>query len=162
MQYTESDAQSPADSEQSIPGHGNSICGFKFTAPVDYINHFNMYHRNVLPISHRHHGQDTTSLKQVPSSAAEKSPGDGSTKKPSLFTEETRFMCFWTDIQGHACGENFDDGEKLQVHVQDAHLTVTSKEDNKYRCKWKGCTRTIGFEQRSKLTRHVQTHTGCK
>jgi hypothetical protein len=72
--------------------------------------------------------------------------------------------CMWEVSQGAVCGCTFQDDTELQTHIQSVHTARLRKSDGFY-CMWKGCARRNtgkdGFAQRSKLDRHMQSHTGC-
>jgi hypothetical protein len=72
--------------------------------------------------------------------------------------------CRW--ITGkHVCGHTFESKAELQTHVQQVHTAPLRKSDG-FICEWLGCQRREkggdSFAQRSKLDRHIQSHTGCK
>ena len=77
----------------------------------------------------------------------------------------SQFVCKWREDSGRACGQHFDDSEGLHQHVV-THSRNLKKAGAGHRCRWAGCTRAEGpkgcFPQRTKLERHLQTHTGCK
>jgi len=74
------------------------------------------------------------------------------------------FTCRWLSLTGKPCGQVFESEEDLQRHAMEHGKEL--KKPEPLRCLWEGCTREIGergiFSQRSKLDRHLQTHTGCK
>ncbi|KAJ2907018.1 metalloregulatory protein (zinc-responsiveness transcriptional activator) [Zalerion maritima] len=159
LQFTATTRQDGSQQKQSA----HSWCGFKFSGPMDYIQHFNQYHRSVLPIAHEHHHSVLSPDLSAVDAQDTKSEVDLE-EPPSHFTltVETRYMCFWMDRHGHECKQNFKDGDELQKHVQEIHLKSLPREEDGYCCKWKGCNRKKPFGQRSKLARHIQTHTGYK
>lgn len=77
----------------------------------------------------------------------------------------SQFVCKWQEDSGKACGKHFDDAESLHQHVV-THSRNLKKVGAGHRCRWAGCTRADGpkgcFPQRTKLERHLQTHTGCE
>ncbi|KAK1988689.1 zinc-responsiveness transcriptional activator [Colletotrichum cereale] len=74
-----------------------------------------------------------------------------------------QFACKWHNEEGGSiCGLVFQDDEGLQNHCREQHLKNLSKTDNGFRCQWEGCSRDGQFTQKSKLERHLQTHTGFK
>jgi hypothetical protein len=83
---------------------------------------------------------------------------------PADHSEATR--CLWV-INGEECGQPFANTGALQNHIQEHH-TATLKKADGFVCQWSGCSRrqnqatSAGFAQRSKLDRHIQSHTGCK
>jgi hypothetical protein len=72
--------------------------------------------------------------------------------------------CIWEASEGVMCGLTFRDESELQTHVQSVH-TACLRKSNGFYCMWRGCARRStgkdGFAQRSKLDRHIQSHTGC-
>ncbi|TLD23125.1 hypothetical protein PspLS_07536, partial [Pyricularia sp. CBS 133598] len=73
--------------------------------------------------------------------------------------------CLWLDDMGIPCGHIFEDAAQLNRHVIEDHLRYLQKEHNEYLCRWMGCKRQCktekkGFPQKSKIERHLQTHTG--
>ena len=67
--------------------------------------------------------------------------------------------CQWTSSKG-ICGQDFADGNELQTHVESQHLNDLKKTHQApNNCKWLGCTTTTPFSERSKLARHLYTHT---
>ncbi|PKS06551.1 hypothetical protein jhhlp_007299 [Lomentospora prolificans] len=76
-----------------------------------------------------------------------------------------QFGCKWQEETGIICGRHFDDAEGLHQHIL-THSRSLKKSGTGHRCRWVGCTRPAGpkgcFPQRTKLERHLQTHTGFK
>lgn len=72
--------------------------------------------------------------------------------------------CRWEVAHDMICGLTFEDNAQLQSHIQQAH-TSSLRKAHGFTCKWKGCPRRErdgeSFAQRSKLDRHIQSHTGC-
>lgn len=74
--------------------------------------------------------------------------------------------CLWV-IGDQECGLTFENAGDLQSHIQECHTSTLKKSDG-FVCQWSGCSRRkekpdkAGFAQRSKLDRHIQSHTGCK
>ena len=87
-------------------------------------------------------------------------PGSNSTDSGNAGTK----TCQWLQLHG-ICGKEFGDGNKLQSHVESAHLSNMkhSGESNARQsariCQWNGCKTKISFAERSKLARHVFIHT---
>ncbi|OHW92961.1 zinc-responsiveness transcriptional activator [Colletotrichum incanum] len=80
----------------------------------------------------------------------------------SSITSE-QFACKWhKEAGGQVCGLVFQDDEGLQNHCREQHLKNLNKTDNGFKCRWEGCSRDGHFTQKSKLERHLQTHTGYK
>lgn len=77
----------------------------------------------------------------------------------------SQFVCKWRGDSGRPCDQHFDDSEGLHQHVV-THSRNLKKAGAGHRCRWAGCTRADGpkgcFPQRTKLERHLQTHTGCE
>ncbi|KLU84195.1 zinc finger protein 664 [Magnaporthiopsis poae ATCC 64411] len=77
------------------------------------------------------------------------------------------FQCLWCDAPGSSCcGQVFDNPKDLNLHVIGYHVKMLERGDGGYVCGWKDCKRSSegkkGFPQKSKIERHVQTHTGEK
>lgn len=75
------------------------------------------------------------------------------------------FQCLWCDAPGASCcGQVFDNPKDLNLHVIGYHVKMLERSDGGYVCGWKDCKRSSegkkGFPQKSKIERHVQTHTG--
>lgn len=72
--------------------------------------------------------------------------------------------CRWEIGHNMICGRTFGDSALLQSHIQQVH-TASLRKAHGFKCLWKGCPRRErggeGFAQRSKLDRHIQSHTGC-
>jgi hypothetical protein len=75
--------------------------------------------------------------------------------------------CQWHDSTSSPCGLSFPTKAALQSHIQSVHTAPLSKSVG-FICRWSGCSRLslpqdrAGFAQRSKLDRHMQSHTGHK
>jgi hypothetical protein len=89
------------------------------------------------------------------------------TQLQSLSTSDsfpTLPTCRWEVGHNIICGHIFEDGAHLQSHIQQAH-TASLRKAYGFTCQWKGCPRRDrggeSFAQRSKLDRHIQSHTGC-
>lgn len=74
------------------------------------------------------------------------------------------FRCYWQDHKtGQACLQNFADSDELDAHCKSAHTKDLPKSAVGFQCLWQGCKReNDSFSTRAKLSRHLQTHTGCK
>lgn len=76
-----------------------------------------------------------------------------------------KLTCKWREESGVLCGQHFDDSESLHQHVV-THSRNLKKAGMGHRCRWAGCSRPDGpkgcFPQRTKLERHLQTHTACE
>lgn len=71
-------------------------------------------------------------------------------------------ICHWKIADGKICGMQFKDANDLHTHTKNDHLKVMTRQHPGFRCQWDNCTRTNVFGQKSKLERHIQTHTGYK
>lgn len=79
--------------------------------------------------------------------------------------------CGWvTGPRGETCGHVCLSCEELQDHARKEHVEKLTKTEAGFVCGWEKCPRLsnrrrrggIGFAQRSKLERHLQSHTDCK
>ncbi|KAL0781540.1 hypothetical protein CaCOL14_002875 [Colletotrichum acutatum] len=94
-----------------------------------------------------------------------------SSPQPSPATAQTQpspdkpgaevFTCQWV-IAGQICGMSYSNDDALQMHCKERHIVNLGKTDAGYKCCWEGCAREGHFTQKSKLERHLQTHTGFK
>lgn len=75
--------------------------------------------------------------------------------------------CQWHLADTSECGSVFSSAEELHKHVLASHTSDTQRDSSgSYSCHWAGCPRGHGqggdgFPQKSKLDRHLQTHTQC-
>lgn len=78
-------------------------------------------------------------------------------------------ICQWVGAnEGEVCGQHFANPKLLWDHVVEFHVDMLQKTQYGYICEWKGCDRRhrsddtakIGFHQKSKIKRHMETHTG--
>jgi hypothetical protein len=76
--------------------------------------------------------------------------------------EETDFTCKWLCEDGVLCSKTFGGNKELQDHCKNEHVKHLKKGENGFCCTWYGCIRPGPFSQKSKLERHMQTHTGYK
>lgn len=84
--------------------------------------------------------------------------------------KETKLhVCQWTgENEEEICGQTFTSPKLLWDHVVEFHVDTLQKTQHGYICEWKGCDRRhrvddtskIGFHQKSKIKRHMETHTG--
>lgn len=82
--------------------------------------------------------------------------------------DPTVHMCQWICGNEEACGQQFTNAKLLWDHVVECHVDALEKTQHGYICGWKGCDRhhrigdasKIGFQQKSKIKRHMETHTG--
>ncbi|KAL7935278.1 hypothetical protein V8C35DRAFT_299030 [Trichoderma chlorosporum] len=72
------------------------------------------------------------------------------------------YTCQWRNPDGKVCHMQFKDADELHNHTKSDHLKGMSRQPPGFRCHWEGCTRATVFGQKSKLERHIQTHTGYK
>ncbi|EHK49992.1 hypothetical protein TRIATDRAFT_314834, partial [Trichoderma atroviride IMI 206040] len=74
----------------------------------------------------------------------------------------TDCICQWKMVGDKICGMRFKDANDLHTHTKNDHLKDMTRQRPGFCCQWHGCTRTNVFGQKSKLERHIQTHTGYK
>jgi hypothetical protein len=78
---------------------------------------------------------------------------------------EVPSVCEWDTGNGVHCNHKFTSKGDLQAHIKDVHIAPLNKARG-FICQWKDCSRAdLGkqaFAQRSKLERHMQSHTGRK
>lgn len=95
---------------------------------------------------------------------------DSTPRPDQVGHEEARVhICQWicTD-EDEICGQQFTNPKLLWDHVVESHVETLQKTQHGYVCEWKGCDRRhrsddsdkIGFHQKSKIKRHLETHTG--
>ena len=74
-------------------------------------------------------------------------------------------MCRWELGDDLICGQSFETSAQLQNHIQQMH-TAPLRKVHGFTCQWQNCPRRDkggdSFAQRSKLDRHIQSHTGCE
>lgn len=81
--------------------------------------------------------------------------------------------CLWHDSKDGLCGQICQDEEELEKHVQNDHVDKMPKTSELVQgvlregffCPWHGCSRkgeSKPFEQKSKIRRHMVSHTGRK
>ncbi|KAF4333063.1 metalloregulatory [Fusarium beomiforme] len=75
---------------------------------------------------------------------------------------QTDFTCQWLCEDGVLCSKKFGGNKELQDHCKNEHVKSLKKGENGFCCTWYGCIRPGPFSQKSKLERHMQTHTGYK
>ncbi|KAF4996004.1 hypothetical protein FGRMN_4752 [Fusarium graminum] len=75
---------------------------------------------------------------------------------------EPDFTCQWLCEDGVLCSKRFAGNKELQDHCKNEHVKNLKKGENGFCCTWYGCIRPGPFSQKSKLERHMQTHTGYK
>lgn len=100
----------------------------------------------------------------LPSQDAETLGHDGASDSEDDDSKPRR--CLWKDAaSGKPCNKVFEGCEALDAHCKKEHVKPVAKDPKDpcvFECLWEGCTRDVGFPQKGKLTRHIQTHTGCK
>ncbi|PHH54991.1 Zinc finger protein 76 [Ceratocystis fimbriata CBS 114723] len=72
--------------------------------------------------------------------------------------------CEWVH-DGNLCAIVFETEEQLNTHLLQDHAKYCERKGSEFACCWESCPRRIdnkGFGQRSKLERHLQTHSGYK
>ncbi|KAL2884844.1 Zinc finger protein 76 [Ceratocystis lukuohia] len=70
--------------------------------------------------------------------------------------------CEWVH-DGNLCAIVFETEEQLNTHLLQDHAKSCERKGSEFACCWESCPRRIdnkGFGQRSKLERHLQTHSG--
>ncbi|KAL2757522.1 hypothetical protein ACRALDRAFT_1091790 [Sodiomyces alcalophilus JCM 7366] len=87
----------------------------------------------------------------------------------SAHTMEGQAICKWAVGEGGGvCGKAFATDEALHAHCRQAHVLPLDKDGDGFPCLWDKCRRKHKpggkgkFGQKSKLERHLQTHTGYK
>ena len=67
--------------------------------------------------------------------------------------------CQWK-LRDGICGHTFVNGNELQEHVETMHINeLRQKRQAPHFCHWNRCRTTTAFSERSKLARHLYTHT---
>ncbi|ROT37349.1 hypothetical protein SODALDRAFT_334439 [Sodiomyces alkalinus F11] len=87
----------------------------------------------------------------------------------SVHTLEGQAICKWVRGEdGGVCGKAFATDDALHAHCRQAHIVPLDKDGDGFSCLWEKCNRKHKphgkgkFGQKSKLERHLQTHTGYK
>ena len=94
------------------------------------------------------------------------SPTPLSSSKTELCSSDGAHVCQWRDSSSE-CGQSFQSAEDLHKHVLSAHTSAAQRDEaGSFSCRWADCSRghgqgADGFPQKSKLDRHLQTHTQC-
>ncbi|KAF5022954.1 hypothetical protein F66182_5020 [Fusarium sp. NRRL 66182] len=73
---------------------------------------------------------------------------------------EADFSCRWVCDDGVLCSQKFAGNKELQDHCKNEHVKNLKKGQTGFNCTWYGCIKHGPFSQKSKLERHMQTHTG--
>ncbi|KAM0564156.1 hypothetical protein ACHAPJ_000365 [Fusarium lateritium] len=79
-----------------------------------------------------------------------------------VMSGDADFTCQWLCDNGVLCSKKFGGNKELQDHCKNEHVKNLKKGENGFCCTWYGCIRPGPFSQKSKLERHMQTHTGYK
>ncbi|KAL7789420.1 hypothetical protein V8C37DRAFT_386474 [Trichoderma ceciliae] len=108
-----------------------------------------------------------TSQATTPLAQHEESPAEPiSTELTPILAEDSETVvdctCQWKLSGGKVCGMQFKDANDLHTHTKNDHLKEMTRQHPGFRCHWENCTRITVFGQKSKLERHLQTHTGYK
>ncbi|KAK1972645.1 zinc-responsiveness transcriptional activator [Colletotrichum sublineola] len=109
--------------------------------------------------------RESSTISPVSRALTTSSPVTSPSTLPSVASPNTpeQFACKWHNEEGgKICEAAFLDDEALQNHCREQHLKHLTKTDKGFRCQWEGCSREGQFTQKSKLERHLQTHTGFK
>lgn len=76
-------------------------------------------------------------------------------QKASFSATPVPRQCQW-----RGCTESFNSDTELHAHIVDDHI---GSKKSKYECEWVGCKRANRcFDQKQKIKRHMQTHTGFR
>ncbi|KAK7416047.1 zinc-finger protein [Neonectria punicea] len=81
---------------------------------------------------------------------------------PLVMGEDDLLTCHWVFPGGGVCLTRFKDRKHLHLHCKEDHLKDLPKVKHGFSCSWHSCSREGAFSQKSKLERHMQTHTGYK
>lgn len=90
------------------------------------------------------------------------SPAGSCVSGDSQMQGTSQSVCLWK--QGvSTCGMVFENAHQLEMHVQAEHVENMPKTNGGYACAWADCGRRHKpFAQKSKVKRHMLTHTQCK
>jgi hypothetical protein len=72
--------------------------------------------------------------------------------------DKSSHTCFWL-CGAEVCGAKCKSSKDLHDHIVKEHVEPLKSQ---HVCQWKGCSNKTDFRQRSKLSRHTQTHAGRK
>ncbi|KAL0938814.1 metalloregulatory protein (zinc-responsiveness transcriptional activator) [Colletotrichum truncatum] len=136
------------------------------TAPSSMVHHEHQSFVKPKPVGKILVTKDASPDTPSPTSTSSKTEISAVSSMTSVADKIEACVCKWA-TDGEVCGQEFKDDEMLQQHVREGHLHQLVKETNEnghagFKCLWDGCTRKENFTQRSKLERHLQTHTGFK
>lgn len=107
-------------------------------------------------------------IPQYPATIADEELPETNNLAPTTLSTATDHMCMWKKKPNSNCGLSFENEAALQQHLLENHIKQLGKDRCGYMCQWEGCSRQeknrekAGFGQRSKIERHMYTHTGCK
>ena len=94
--------------------------------------------------------------------------GSAGDAAPNGTTNAGEKTCLWEEHGAFKiCGKTFANGNELQAHVEECHVpnlkAITPPNpkplESVYSCYWQGCKNKARFFERSKLARHLYTHT---
>ncbi|KAM5356000.1 hypothetical protein ACJ41O_002646 [Fusarium nematophilum] len=108
-------------------------------------------------LTQTHPSQDQNALFAMPSHPPTPRP-EFADKQPMI--EESDFSCKWVCDSGLLCAQKFGSNKELQDHCKNEHVKNLKKGPKGFCCTWYRCIRPGPFSQKSKLERHIQTHTG--
>lgn len=158
--------KSPTEQGQTVSfkinqGLGHDL-GQTFSSDLcpSFTPEFNTSHHRHLSQDHsleHGHGIGQAELFVLPRSVTPKI--EGADTKP--VSEEGQLTCRWVGGNGLLCSQTFLSNKELQDHCKNEHVKTLKKVDNTFCCSWDACHRPGPFSQKSKLERHMQTHTGC-
>ncbi|KAF4461524.1 metalloregulatory [Fusarium albosuccineum] len=128
-----------------------------FTSDLNSSLHQHLGHH----LTHDHSGQeaDQDPVFAMPSHPPTPKPKVADTQSTS---GDTEFSCRWICDNGLLCSRKFESNKELQDHCKNEHVKNLKKDTNGFCCEWYACIRPGPFSQKSKLERHMQTHTGYK
>lgn len=93
---------------------------------------------------------------------APNSPAESCASGDGQMQDSGSSVCLWGQ-GGSKCGMVFENAEELEMHVQTEHVENMAKADGGYVCAWADCGRRHKpFAQKSKVKRHMLTHTQYK
>ncbi|PTB76079.1 hypothetical protein M440DRAFT_1438842 [Trichoderma longibrachiatum ATCC 18648] len=95
-------------------------------------------------------------------SQAESMPSELTPISPPDLETAVEHTCLWKSSDGKVCHMQFKDADDLHNHTKNDHLKDMTRQHPGFCCQWENCTRATVFGQKSKLERHIQTHTGYK
>ncbi|KAL6873175.1 hypothetical protein J3F83DRAFT_732322 [Trichoderma novae-zelandiae] len=95
-------------------------------------------------------------------SQTESTPSELTPISPPDLEPTVDHTCLWKSSDGKVCHMQFKDADDLHNHTKNEHLKDMTRQHPGFCCQWDKCTRATVFGQKSKLERHIQTHTGYK